>query len=154
MLRSAFRLALIVIVPVIAVTLAFAQQPFALKDTDTVAMLGDSITAQHLHSNYIEAYVLTRYPGWQLRPWTRNCTMPCSQNRVASVSSRRSRLGRAEAVRESHFGIVPSKLAPDRPQYMPNLDLRYGVPAGATGALSRSCSHWYVFARISSESLL
>lgn len=67
MLRSAFRLALIVIVPVIAVTLAFAQQPFALKDTDTVAMLGDSITAQHLHSNYIEAYVLTRYPGWQLR---------------------------------------------------------------------------------------
>jgi lysophospholipase L1-like esterase len=67
MLRSAFRVALIAIVSVLAVSLAFAQHPFALKDADTIVMLGDSITAQHLHSNYIEAYVLTRYPGWQLR---------------------------------------------------------------------------------------
>ena len=67
MLRSAFRLGSFAIVLVIAVSLASAQQPFALKDGDTVAMLGDSITAQHLHSNYVEAYALTRYPGWQLR---------------------------------------------------------------------------------------
>lgn len=67
MLRSTSRLTLIVIALVVAVSLASAQQPFALKDGDTIAMLGDSITAQHLHSSYIEAYVLTRYPGWQLR---------------------------------------------------------------------------------------
>ncbi|MEN6545398.1 MAG: SGNH/GDSL hydrolase family protein [Armatimonadia bacterium] len=49
------------------VSLAGAQQSFPLKDGDTVVMLGDSITAQHLHSNYIEAYCLARFPQWQLR---------------------------------------------------------------------------------------
>lgn len=40
---------------------------FPLKQNDLVVMLGDSITAQHLHTNYIEAYCVTRFPKWNLR---------------------------------------------------------------------------------------
>jgi hypothetical protein len=35
---------------------------FPLKDGDTWVMVGDSITAQHLHSNYIEAFCYARFP--------------------------------------------------------------------------------------------
>lgn len=46
---------------------AFAAEPaFTLKDNDTWVMAGDSITAQRLHSNYIEAFYRTRYPQWHL----------------------------------------------------------------------------------------
>lgn len=43
-----------------AVTTLTAE--FPLKDGDTWVMAGDSITAQHLHSNYYEAYCFARYP--------------------------------------------------------------------------------------------
>jgi lysophospholipase L1-like esterase len=36
---------------------------FPLKDGDIWVMAGDSITAQHLHSNYFEAFCFARYPG-------------------------------------------------------------------------------------------
>ena len=35
---------------------------FPLKDGDVWVMAGDSITAQHLHSNYVEAFCYARYP--------------------------------------------------------------------------------------------
>ena len=35
---------------------------FPLKDGDVWVMAGDSITAQHLHTNYIEAFCYARYP--------------------------------------------------------------------------------------------
>jgi lysophospholipase L1-like esterase len=35
---------------------------FPLKDGDMWVMAGDSITAQHLHSNYFEAFCYARYP--------------------------------------------------------------------------------------------
>ena len=35
---------------------------FPLKDGDIWVMAGDSITAQHLHSNYFEAFCYARYP--------------------------------------------------------------------------------------------
>ena len=35
---------------------------FPLKQGDTWVMAGDSITAQHLHSNYFEAFCFARYP--------------------------------------------------------------------------------------------
>ena len=54
-----------------AVSLTFATQPTsALKDNDTWVMVGDSITAQRLHTNYIEAFFRARYP--QLRLHFRN----------------------------------------------------------------------------------
>ncbi len=41
-----------------------AEEPshFPLKDGDVWVMVGDSITAQHLHSNYFEAFCYARYP--------------------------------------------------------------------------------------------
>ncbi len=39
---------------------------FFIKDGDRVVFLGDSITEQRLYTTYIEAYALTRHPGWQL----------------------------------------------------------------------------------------
>ena len=46
---------------------AFAtQSAFTLKENDTWVMAGDSITAQRLHTNYLEAFFRTRYPQLQL----------------------------------------------------------------------------------------
>src|ERR1700710_2988967 len=47
--------------------LAFAQPApskgeFPLKEGDIWVMAGDSITAQHLHSNYFEAYCFAHFP--------------------------------------------------------------------------------------------
>ena len=43
---------------------SFAADPtFPLKDGDIWVMAGDSITAQHLHSNYFEAFCYARYPN-------------------------------------------------------------------------------------------
>src|SRR5882672_1353560 len=40
---------------------------FPLKDGDVWVMAGDSITAQHLHSNYFEAFCYARYPQMTFR---------------------------------------------------------------------------------------
>src|SRR5690242_8882962 len=39
---------------------------FFFKDGDTVVMMGDSITEQHLYSNYVEMWTVTRFPAWDL----------------------------------------------------------------------------------------
>jgi lysophospholipase L1-like esterase len=39
---------------------------FFFKDGDTVVMIGDSITEQHLYSNYVELWTVTRFPKWKL----------------------------------------------------------------------------------------
>ena len=39
---------------------------FFFKDGDVVVMIGDSITEQHLYSNYVEMWTVTRYPKWKL----------------------------------------------------------------------------------------
>jgi lysophospholipase L1-like esterase len=46
---------------------AAAGDGFPLKDGDTWVMAGDSITAQHLHSNYFEAFCYARYPKLTFR---------------------------------------------------------------------------------------
>jgi lysophospholipase L1-like esterase len=46
---------------------ALAAEPFFFRDGDRVVMIGDSITEQHLHSNYVEIYTLSRFPKWNLR---------------------------------------------------------------------------------------
>ena len=55
-----------------AISLFFAALPcsaadFFLKSGDTVAIIGDSITEQHLYSSYMEAWALTRFPAWDLK---------------------------------------------------------------------------------------
>src|SRR5438067_6679979 len=39
---------------------------FFFKDGDVVVMIGDSITEQHLYSNYVEMWTTTRFPAWKL----------------------------------------------------------------------------------------
>jgi lysophospholipase L1-like esterase len=39
---------------------------FFFKDGDVVVMIGDSITEQHLYSNYVEMCTVTRFPAWKL----------------------------------------------------------------------------------------
>ncbi len=52
----------------ICVCLSWAGQAaeFFIRNGDRVAFLGDSITEQRLYTTYIEAYVLTRHPGWNV----------------------------------------------------------------------------------------
>src|SRR3954468_2287006 len=61
--RSLFTLALILSTALPAA----AAQGFPLKDGDTWVMAGDSITAQHLHTNYFEAFCYARYPKLTFR---------------------------------------------------------------------------------------
>jgi lysophospholipase L1-like esterase len=42
-------------------------QDFAIKESDTVVFYGDSITAQHLYTKFVEEFVLTRYPTLHVR---------------------------------------------------------------------------------------
>jgi lysophospholipase L1-like esterase len=42
------------------------HKTFFLKDGDTVVMMGDSITEQHLYSNYVEMWAVSRFPAWKL----------------------------------------------------------------------------------------
>jgi lysophospholipase L1-like esterase len=59
------RLAWLTLLAVVLIsTPAPADEPaaFPLKDGDIWVMAGDSITAQHLHSNYFEAFCYARYP--------------------------------------------------------------------------------------------
>jgi lysophospholipase L1-like esterase len=39
---------------------------FFFKEGDRIVMMGDSITEQHLYSNYVEIWTQTRFPAWNL----------------------------------------------------------------------------------------
>ncbi|MGO8753017.1 MAG: SGNH/GDSL hydrolase family protein [Thermoguttaceae bacterium] len=43
-----------------------AAADFFFKDGDAIAVMGDSITEQHLYSNYLEMWTLSRFPAWKL----------------------------------------------------------------------------------------
>ena len=64
-MKHQLRLLLAIVVLATAAQWACAQArpEFPLKDGDTWVMAGDSITAQHLHSNYFEAFCFARYPN-------------------------------------------------------------------------------------------
>lgn len=55
-------------VVVLAVSLPASARAadFFFKDGDVVVMIGDSITEQHLYSNYVEMWTVTRFPAWKL----------------------------------------------------------------------------------------
>lgn len=69
---------------VCGVPLIAADPVLTLKENDLWVMAGDSITAQRQHSNYIEAFVRTRYP--QLNVRFRNSGI--GGNRTSSVLAR------------------------------------------------------------------
>ena len=56
-------LTLLVLATALLLAPASARADFPLKDGDVWVMAGDSITAQHLHSNYFEAFCFARYPN-------------------------------------------------------------------------------------------
>ncbi|MCE9604657.1 MAG: SGNH/GDSL hydrolase family protein [Planctomycetia bacterium] len=39
---------------------------FFFRDGDRIVVMGDSITEQHLYSNYLETWITTRFPKWNL----------------------------------------------------------------------------------------
>src|ERR1700735_3124466 len=45
---------------------AAPAQDFFFNDGDVIVMIGDSITEQHLYSNYVEMWTVTRFPAWNL----------------------------------------------------------------------------------------
>lgn len=55
----------VVVMAVFVGTVASAGE-FFFRDGDVVVMIGDSITEQHLYSNYVEMWTVTRYPNWKL----------------------------------------------------------------------------------------
>src|SRR4051794_13127173 len=61
-LMGALRWSLAVALVVVGAALSARAAEFPLKDGDVWVMAGDSITAQHLHSNYFEAFCYARYP--------------------------------------------------------------------------------------------
>ncbi len=67
-----------------ALSVRAAAPSLQLKDNDVWVMTGDSITAQRLHTNYIEAYYRTRYPKLHLH--FRNSGI--GGNRTGSVLAR------------------------------------------------------------------
>lgn len=62
------RIATLFLLALAAITAAAPARAddFFIKDGDTVVMLGDSITEQHLYSNYVETWTVTRFPNWKL----------------------------------------------------------------------------------------
>ena len=44
-----------------------AAEEFFFKDGDKIVMMGDSITEQYLHTSYVEAWSLTRFPARDMR---------------------------------------------------------------------------------------
>jgi hypothetical protein len=63
-MQYVYRKSLFWIVVVLACLVAGvpSKADFPLRDGDIWVMAGDSITAQHLHSNYFEAFCFARYP--------------------------------------------------------------------------------------------
>ena len=59
-------LRLFVAVVVACWSVSASAAEFFFKDGDVIVMIGDSITEQHLYSNYVEMWTVTRFPGWKL----------------------------------------------------------------------------------------
>ena len=46
--------------------IASGADEFFFKDGDRVVIIGDSITEQHLYSNYVEMWTVSRFPKWNI----------------------------------------------------------------------------------------
>src|SRR6186997_2363008 len=55
-----------VVVMAVCGAVSASAADFFFKDGDAVLMIGDSITEQHLYSNYVEMFTVTRFPAWKL----------------------------------------------------------------------------------------
>ncbi|MBM3965414.1 MAG: SGNH/GDSL hydrolase family protein [Planctomycetes bacterium] len=64
-MKISLRWVLVAIVVSSLVTVSHGDE-FFFKDGDRVVMIGDSITEQHLYSNYVEMWTVTRFPHWKI----------------------------------------------------------------------------------------
>src|SRR5579872_2491027 len=55
-----------VVVIAFVCTASASAADFFFKDGDVVVMIGDSITEQHLYSNFVEMWTVSRFPKWKL----------------------------------------------------------------------------------------
>jgi lysophospholipase L1-like esterase len=55
-----------VVVIAVFCTASAGAADFFFRDGDVVVMIGDSITEQHLYSNFVEMWTVTRFPNWKL----------------------------------------------------------------------------------------
>ena len=46
--------------------LSVRAEDFFFKDGDSAVIIGDSITEQHLYSNYVEMWTVSRFPKWNI----------------------------------------------------------------------------------------
>jgi lysophospholipase L1-like esterase len=60
------RYAVVLVFLALAVPVPVRGEEFFFKNGDHVVMMGDSITEQHLYSNYVEMWTVTRFPAWDL----------------------------------------------------------------------------------------
>ena len=59
-------MATVAVALILALGLPAGAGEFFFQDGDTVVVMGDSITEQHLYSNYLEAWTLMRFPAWKI----------------------------------------------------------------------------------------
>jgi lysophospholipase L1-like esterase len=64
--RSTWLLVVVVMLSSSLVTVPAQAADFFCKDGDVVVVMGDSITEQHLYSNYLEMWTVSRFPSWKL----------------------------------------------------------------------------------------
>src|SRR5579872_2872371 len=55
-----------VVVIALFCTASAGAADFFFRDGDVVVMIGDSITEQHLYSNFVEMWTVSRFPTWKL----------------------------------------------------------------------------------------
>src|SRR5579872_2089596 len=55
-----------VVVIALFCTASAGAADFFFRDGDVVVMIGDSITEQHLYSNFVEMWTVSRFPAWKL----------------------------------------------------------------------------------------
>ncbi len=55
-----------VVVIALFCTASAGAADFFFRDGDVVVMIGDSITEQHLYSNFVEMWTVARFPNWKL----------------------------------------------------------------------------------------
>jgi lysophospholipase L1-like esterase len=65
-MHRTLRLAIVMLFVPLALSVPARGEEFFFKNGDHVVMMGDSITEQHLYSNYVEMWTVTRFPAWDL----------------------------------------------------------------------------------------
>ena len=61
-----FVASIIIVAAAIAFAATSSADDFFFRDGDRVVIIGDSITEQHLYSNYVEMWTVSRFPKWNI----------------------------------------------------------------------------------------